>query len=45
MAAYFALRIMKRKIKYSKIISAFPEYKEDIDAILIAEGEDELMEE
>ena len=45
MAAYFALRIMKRKVKYSKVISVYPEYKEDIDAILIAEGEDGLIEE
>ena len=45
MAAYFAWRIMKRKVKYSKVISVYPEYKEDIDAILVAEGEDELIEE
>lgn len=45
MAAYFALRIMKNKLKYSKIISVYPEYKDDIDAILIAEGKEDLMEE
>lgn len=45
MAAYFALRIMKRKLSYSNVISKFSQYKDEIDEILIAEGKEDLIEE
>lgn len=38
MAAYFAKRIMADKLKYSDVINKYPEYKEDIDLILISDG-------
>lgn len=45
MAAYFALRIMEKKLTFSKIISVYPQYKEDIIEILTAEGKEYLIEE
>lgn len=45
MAAYFALRIMERKLTFSRIISVYPQYKEDIIEILTAEGKEHLIEE
>ena len=47
MAAYFALRILKGKLSYSKVMSVekFKEYKDEIDEILIAEGKEDLIEE
>lgn len=45
MAAYFALRIMEKKLTFSKIISVYPQYKEDIVEILTAEGKEYLIEE
>ena len=45
MAAYFALRIMEKKLTFSKIVSVYPQYKEDIIEILTAEGKEYLIEE
>ena len=45
MAPYFAMRIMKRRLEFSKVISVYPELEDDIREILILEGEDELLEE
>ena len=45
MAAYFALRIMERKLTFSRVISVYPQYKEDIIEILTAEGKEYLIEE
>ena len=44
MAPYFAMRIMKRKLKFSKVISVYPELEDDIREILILEGQDGLLE-
>lgn len=38
MAAYFAMRIEKGKLKYNAVIKKYPQYKEDIDLILVADG-------
>ena len=45
MAAYFALRIMERKLTFSRVVSVYPQYREDIIEILTAEGEKHLIEE
>ena len=45
MAAYFALRIMERKLTFSRVISVYPQYREDIIEILTAKGEEHLIEE
>ena len=45
MAAYFALRIMERKLTFSKVVSIYPQYREGIIEILIAEGKECLIEE
>ena len=43
MAAYFANQILKGKLDYALVVSRYPEYKEDIDTILIAEGKQDLI--
>ena len=45
MAAYFALRIMERKLTFSRVVSVYPQYREDITEILTAEGKEYLIEE
>lgn len=45
MAAYFALRIMERKLTFSRVVSVYPQYREDIIEILTAEGKEYLIEE
>lgn len=45
MAAYFALRIMKSKLTFSRVVSVYPQYREDIIEILTAEGKEYLIEE
>ena len=45
MAAYFALRIIERKLAFSKVVSIYPQYKEVIIEILTAEGKEHLIEE
>ncbi len=44
MAAYLAMRIMKGKLSYSKVIEVYAQYKDDIDEILTLEGLDHLKE-
>lgn len=44
MAPYFAMRIMKRRLAFSKVISVYPELEDDIREILILEGQNELLE-
>ena len=34
MAAYLASRIKKGKLSYQEVIERFPQYKDEIDAIL-----------
>lgn len=43
MAAYLAWRIELGKISYKRAIKAYPQFKEDIDAILIADGREDLI--
>ena len=38
MAAYFALRLEKGKMNYNAVVAKYPQYKEDIDLILTADG-------
>ena len=45
MAAYFALRIIERKLTFSRVVSVYPQYREDIIEILTAEGKEYLIEE
>lgn len=47
MAAYFAMRIKMGKLSYSQVMSvpAYKAFKEDIDAILIADGHADLITE
>ena len=43
MASYFASRIMKEALKYEDVISKYPQYKEDINLILVSEGHSDLI--
>ena len=43
MAAYLANQILKGKLDYSLVVSRYPRFKEDIDTILILEGEENLI--
>ena len=43
MAAYFALQIENGKLNYSAVVSKYPQYKSDIDAILVADGKQDLI--
>ena len=45
MEEYFALRIMERKLTFSRVVSVYPQYREDIIEILTAEGKEYLIEE
>ena len=44
MAAYLAMRIIKGKLVYSKVIEVYGQYKDDIDEILVLEGMEHLKE-
>ena len=44
MAAYLAMRIIKGKLAYSKVIEVYGQYKDDIDEILVLEGMEHLKE-
>ena len=43
MATYLAMQILKEKLRYEQVILKFPEYKEDIDMILVLEGREDLV--
>ena len=43
MVAYLAMQILKGKISYTQTVEKFPQYKEDIDLILITEGREDLI--
>lgn len=43
MAPYLALQIMKGKLDYTAVVTKFPQYKSDIDVILIVEGKENLI--
>ena len=38
MAAYFAMRLENGKINYNVVIDKYPQFQEDIDLILAADG-------
>ena len=38
MAAYLAKRIKLGKLNYNTVVARYPEYKEDIDLILVTDG-------
>ena len=44
MAAYLAMRIIKGKLSYKKVIEVYGQYKDDIDEILVLEGMEHLKE-
>lgn len=43
MAAYLALRIEKGALNYTAVVTKYPQYKSDIDEILINDGYHELI--
>lgn len=43
MAAYLAMRIMDNKLDYNVITTGYPQFKEDIDLILMADGYEHLI--
>lgn len=43
MAAYLANQILKGKLSYELVVKRYPEFKEDIDTILILEGRENLI--
>lgn len=43
MSGYLAMRIMKGMLNYKEVIIRYPEYKEEIDFILKAEGKGDLI--
>lgn len=43
MAAYFAMRIEDAKLDYLAVITKYPQFKNDIDAILVADGKQDLI--
>jgi hypothetical protein len=43
MAAYFAMRIEGGYLEYTAVVTKHPQYKSDIDAILIADGYQNLI--
>ena len=38
MGAYFALRLEKGKLNQNTVVQKYPQFKEDIDLILLADG-------
>lgn len=43
MAGYLAMRIMADKLDYVAVTTLYPQFKGDIDEILINEGRQELI--
>lgn len=43
MAGYLALQIMDGALDYVAVVTLYPQFKEDIDAILIMEGRQDLI--
>lgn len=43
MAGYLAMRIIKGMLSYKEVVTKYPEYKEEIDFILKAEGKHDLI--
>ena len=38
MAAYFAMRLEKGKLNYNIVVQKYPQFKDDIDLILLSDG-------
>lgn len=43
MAGYLAMRIIKGMLSYKEVVTRYPEFKEEIDFILKAEGKHDLI--
>lgn len=43
MAAYLAMRIMDKKLDYVAVTTLYPQFKDDIDEILVNEGKQDLI--
>ena len=43
MAAYLAMRIEKGKLDYSAVVTLYPQFKAEIDEILINDGYQHLI--
>ena len=43
MAAYLAMRIMQGKLDYVAVVTLYPQFKADIDEILINDGKQNLI--
>ena len=43
MAGYLATRIKMGKLNYKKVVTKYPQYKDEIDEILINDGKDYLI--
>lgn len=43
MAGYLAMRIMDGKLVYVAVVTKYPQYKADIDEILVNEGKQDLI--
>ena len=43
MAMYLAMRIMQGKLDYVAVTTLYPQFKTDIDLILVAEGKQDLI--
>ena len=43
MSGYLAMRIIKGMLNYKEVIIRYPEFKEEIDFILKAEGKGDLI--
>lgn len=44
MVLYLTKRIMEGKLNYVAVVTKFPQYKADIDAILTDEGKEDLIQ-
>jgi hypothetical protein len=42
-AAYLAMRIEDGKLDYSAVVAKYPQFKSDIDLILVADGFQDLI--
>lgn len=43
MVGYLVMQILKEKLSYKQCISRFPQYKEEIDAIIRDRGREDLI--
>lgn len=43
MAVYLAMQILKGKLDYTLVTSKYPQYKDEIDTILISDGREDLI--